>query len=181
MTLLITERLRLEPFTDDHLDGLFALNSDLAVMRYITGRPDTRDETQAGIERVKARWAEWGYSWWSFFDRATGEIIGSGCIQHLGRDKANPLEIGWRLRQTCWGQGYASEAARAMAGFAFDTVGAPLLCAVCHTENQASAKVMQRLGMRYRGVERWYEMDTAVYEMTRDEWGAGGRGHSAGA
>ena len=113
MTILTTERLRLEPFTDDHLDGLFALNTDPAVMRYITGRPDTRDETQAGIERVKAHWAEWGYSWWSFFDRATGEIIGSGCIQHLGRDKANPLEIGWRLRQTCWGQGYASEAARA--------------------------------------------------------------------
>lgn len=57
-----------------------------------------------------------------------------------------------------------------MAAFAFGTVEAPLLCAVCHTENPASAKVMQRLGLRYRGVERWYEMDTAVYEMTRADW-----------
>jgi RimJ/RimL family protein N-acetyltransferase len=170
MTTLTTPRLRLEPFQDTHFDGLFAVNSDPAVMRYITGRPDTADDTRASIERVKARWAEWGYSWWSFFERETGQIIGSGCIQHLGRDAANPLEIGWRLRQDKWHQGFASEAARAMAAFAFGTVGTPLLCAVCDTENQASAQVMKRLGMRYRGVEHWYDVDLAVYEMTRAEW-----------
>lgn len=178
-TILQTARLRLEPFDDHHLDGLNALNSDPVVMRYLSGRPETREETQAGIDRVKARWAEWGYSWWVFIEHDGGEIVGAGCIQHLGRERANPLEIGWRLRQDRWGRGLASEAARTMAGFAFDTLQAPLLLAVCHTENQASARVMRRLGMRYRGVERWYDMDTAVYEMTGDEWrqrpaGAGG-------
>ncbi len=169
-TILGTARLRLEPFDDRHLEGLNALNSDPLVMRYITGRAETREETQASITRVRARWAEWGYSWWAFIEHDSGQIVGAGCIQHLGRERANPLEIGWRLRQDRWGRGLASEAAQAMAGFAFDTVQAPLLVAVCHTENQASAKVMQRLGMHYRGVERWYDMDTAVYEMTRDEW-----------
>lgn len=170
MTVLHTERLRLEPFADAHLEGLHELNRDPAVMRYISGRAETLDETRAAIERIRARWAEWGHSWWAFIAHDTDRLVGAGCIQHLGRDAANPLEIGWRLRPDCWGRGLASEAARAMAGFAFDTLAAPLLCAVCHPENTASARVMQRLGMRYRGVERWYDADNAVYEITRDAW-----------
>ncbi len=170
MTVLMTPRLRLEPITGAHFDGLFALNSDPAVMRYITGKPDTRDDTLAMIERVKARWSEFGFSWWSFIEQHTGELIGAGCIQHLGRDPENPLEIGWRLRVDKWGQGFASEAARSMAGFAFDTLDADLLCAVCQPENRASSRVMERLGMRYKGEEVWYDMNTSVYEITRAEW-----------
>lgn len=171
MSTLTTSRLRLEPFADAHLDGLNRMNSDAAVMRYLGGRPETREDTQAAIDRVKARWAEWGYSWWSFIEHDSGEIVGAGCIQHLGRDQANPLEVGWRLRRDRWGQGLASEAAQRMAAFAFDDLQAPLLCAVCHPENAASARVMQRLGMRYRGIERWYDLD-AVYEITQAEWAA---------
>ncbi len=170
MTVLKTSRLLLEPITDAHFDGLFALNSDPAVMRYITGKPDTREDTLAMIERVKTRWREFGFSWWSLIEQRTGEIIGAGCIQHLGRDPDNPLEIGWRLRMDKWGQGFASEAARCMAGFAFETLNAELLCAVCHPENRASSRVMERLGMRYKGEEVWYDMNTTVYEITRAEW-----------
>lgn len=170
MTILLTERLRLEPFADAHLDGLHALNSDPAVMRYLTGRPETRDETLAGIERVKARWAEWGYSWWSFFEQDGGALIGAGCIQHLDKDRAQPLEIGWRLRQDRWGRGYASEAARRMATFAFDDLATPLLRAVCDPDNRASARVMERLGMHYCGIERWYDADCAAYEITAARW-----------
>lgn len=170
MTILTTPRLRLEPFTDAHFDALYAMNSDPAVMRYITGKPDTREDTLAMLERVKARWSDTGYSWWSFFERASGELIGAGCIQHLGRDRANPLEIGWRLRQDKWGQGFASEAAQAMASFAFDTLKGELLCAICWPENTDSARVMQRLGMRYKADETWHERTMAVYQITRDEW-----------
>ncbi len=172
MTILTTDRLRLEPLDDPHLDGLYELNRDPVVMRYITGQAEDRAQAQEMIDRVKARWAQYGHSWWAFIERDGGQLVGAGCIQHLGRDPANPLEIGWRLRQDRWGRGLASEAARAMAAFAFDDLAAPLLCAVCQTENVASAKVMQRLGMRWRGVERWYDMDCAVYEMTAAEWRA---------
>lgn len=172
MSLLHTQRLRLEPFNDEHLDGLFRLNSDPEVMRYITGKPETREETIAMIERIKARWIEFGFSWWSFIELKTNELIGAGCIQYLGRDPANPLEIGWRLRQDKWGQGFASEAAQRMAAFAFDQIGGDSLFAVCDQENIGSANVMKKLGMQYRGIERWYDMDTLVYTMTRADWEA---------
>ncbi|MFL6672087.1 MAG: GNAT family N-acetyltransferase [Massilia sp.] len=172
MTVLATPRLRLEPFADAHFDGLYALNSDPAVMRFITGKPDTIEDTYAMIERVKARWIEYGFSWWSFIEHGTGEIIGAGCVQYLGKDPANPLELAWRLRQDKWGQGFASEAAQCMARFAFDALNSQLVCAVCMPENRASAHVMEKLGMRYQGQQQWYERDTAVYQLTRAQWHA---------
>jgi RimJ/RimL family protein N-acetyltransferase len=69
MTILLTPRLQLIPMDDSHFDGLFAMNSDIEVMRYITGKPDTPADTQAMIDRVKARWKEYGFSWWSFLKK----------------------------------------------------------------------------------------------------------------
>src|SRR6059058_4815334 len=73
------------------------------------------------------------------------------CVQNLRQDvrtepdPACPLEIAWRLRRDRWGRGLASEAARAMAGFAFEALRANELYAVCNPANTASAQVMQRL------------------------------------
>ncbi|MFZ6691623.1 GNAT family N-acetyltransferase [Undibacterium sp. SXout20W] len=170
MTTLITKRLRLEPINESHLEGLCKLNSDPLVMRFISGKAETREETIAMISRVQERWAEFGYSWWSFIDIENNEIIGAGCIQHLGRDRANPLEIGWRLRPDKWHQGYASEAARSMARFAFEELQAETLCAVCMPENTDSSIVMIKLGMTYKGLEHWYNEETAVYSMTKSTW-----------
>jgi RimJ/RimL family protein N-acetyltransferase len=168
--VLHTPRLRLEPLNLGHLDGLLAVNGDAEVMRYISGHAETREDALAMIERVQARWAEHGFSWWAFIDNTHGEFIGTGCVQHLGRDAANPLELGWRLRRDRWGQGYASEAARRMAAFAFDDLAAPLLCAVCDPANTASSQVMQRLGMHYTGQERWYDSECSVYRISREDW-----------
>ncbi len=93
-----------------------------------------------------------------------------GCIRHLAGDTANPLEIGWRLRPDNWGQGYAGEAARRMAAFAFETTDTPILLAVAHPENIASQNVMKRLGMRYRGIEKWYGGDRVTYILGRQDW-----------
>ena len=170
MTTLLTPRLRLEPLEDGHLDALDRFNSDPVVMRYITGQPETREETFAAIQRVKARWAELGYSWWAFRRREDGDVIGMGCIQHLNRDPAEPLETGWRLRQDAWGQGYASEAARHMVGWAFATLKPERICAICQPANAASSAVMERLGMTYTGMGRWYDMDCKRYDITAAQW-----------
>lgn len=170
MTILTTERLRLEPIDDHHFDGLQAMNSLPDVMRFITGTPETLEQTRHMIDLVKGRWAQYGFSWWAFIERDTERLVGAGCIQYLGRDPANPHEIGWRLVPDKWGRGLAAEAARAMAGWAFETLDAPLLVAVCLPDNDNSAKVMQKLGMRYRGLETWYDRPHAAYEIARAQW-----------
>ena len=170
MTILDSARLRFEPMQDAHFDGLRRLNSDPLVMHFISGQPETPDDTHAVIARVKARWETLGYAWWSLIERDSGELIGAGCIQHLGHDTANPHEIGWRLRPDRWGQGYAIEAAERMARFAFDDLAVPLLCAICDPANAASRRVMEKLGMTYRGVETWHGMSVTAYCIDRATW-----------
>ena len=177
---LTTARLRLVPCSDEHLEGLNAVNSDPEVMRYLTGRTETLADTRAMIERVKARWAKWGYSWWTFIEHVSGEIVGAGAIQNLRKagdepDPACPLEIGWRVRRDWWRRGLAGEASVAMAQFAFERLAADTLYAVSHPDNSASMAVMVKLGMRYRGLEDWYAQPVATYEVTAEAWRAARR------
>ncbi len=170
--ILTTARLRLEPWVDGHLEGLQAMNGDPAVMRYITGRAYRAEETLAEIRKVQGYWRKFGYSWWSFFETGTGQIVGAGCIQHLAGDPNNPLEIGWRIRRDKWRQGLAFEAAIAMAAFAFGTLGAPVLCAICHPQNTVSESLMKKLGMHFQARRSLHDMPVLVYEISRDAWAA---------
>jgi RimJ/RimL family protein N-acetyltransferase len=180
VTILHTPRLRLEPFADHHLDGLQAMNQRPEVMRYMSGQPETREQTAAVIARVQRCWAAWGTSWWAFVEPATGRVAGAGCIQYarheatapadLAQLLGNPLEIGWRLHPDFWRQGLASEAAARMAAYAFDTLAAPELIAVRHPDNAASERIMQRLGMQHRGLETWYGLPLATHVISREDW-----------
>jgi RimJ/RimL family protein N-acetyltransferase len=176
MTILATARLNLVPFANEHVESLNAMNADAEVMRYLTGRPETLEETRAFVQRVQRHWATFGHSWWSLIDRESGHLVGAAAVQHLRRERAPepdpacPLEIGWRLRRDCWHRGFASEAARAIADFAFDTVQVDELYAVCHPDNAASAQVMKRLGMQDCGLQTWYGLNLATYCIKAQAW-----------
>jgi RimJ/RimL family protein N-acetyltransferase len=180
MTILFTRRLRLEPFAERHLDGLQAMNSRPDVMRYLGGQPEMREQTEAAIARVQRCWAAWGTSWWAFIDVPSSRVIGAGCIQYLRREAkapddleslvSNPMEIGWRLHPDYWHQGFATEAARTMAAFAFDKFQLSELLAVRDPDNIDSGRVMDRLGMRLRGLERWYGTSVATHVFSREDW-----------
>lgn len=180
LTTLYTTRLRLEPIGEQHLDGLYAMDRLPEVMRYVSGRPATLEQTHAWIGRVQACWAAWGTSWWAFIEPATNRVVGAGCIQYARREadlpadlnslRSNPLEIGWRLHPDFWRRGLASEAALRMAAFAFEDLAAAELIAVRHPDNHASARVMDRLHMHFRGLETWYGHLEATHVVSREAW-----------
>lgn len=180
MTILHTPRIRLEPFDDSHLEGLWAIDQLPEVMRYITGEPGTRAQTAAWVSRVQRCWKVLGTSWWAFIEPGSGRVMGAGCIQYARRSadlpddldtlRSNPLEIGWRLHPDFWRRGLATEAAFRMADFAFQDLAAPELIAVRDAENVASGRVMDRLGMRYRGPENWYGQSVPTYHVAREDW-----------
>jgi RimJ/RimL family protein N-acetyltransferase len=101
-------------------------------------------------------------------------------VQHLRREaeppddleplRANPLELGWRLHPDYWGRGLATEGAIHMARHAFDGLDADALYAVRHPDNATSGQVMERLGMRYVGLEAWYGRPLATHRLMRSEW-----------
>lgn len=163
---LETTRLRLEPYQHAHFDGLRAMESDPEIMRYISnGVAKSPEETQANIERVMLRWQQYGFSWWAMREKASGEIVGAACLQHLANQDGAPLEIGWRLNANHHGKGFATEAAQAIIKFAVEQVGVKYLVAVADPENAASQKVMQRLGMTYKAIEQHYDVPCVVYEL----------------
>ena len=180
MTILHTARLRLEPIGTQHLDGLHAMNQIPEVMRYTSGQPETREQTAAFIARVQRCWAAWHTSWWAFIEPSSGHVAGAGCIQYARREatlpedlntlRSNPLEIGWRLHPDFWRKGLASEGAVCMANFGFDSLAAPEIIAVRHPDNAASARVMDGLGMRYRGLETWYGEPLPTHVLSREDW-----------
>jgi RimJ/RimL family protein N-acetyltransferase len=183
LTVLHTARLRLEPITRWHLEGIYAMDSDPEVARYVDGEPATREQTADWISRVERCWAAWGFGWWAFVEPTDGRLVGAGCIQYARREaefpldpnslRCNPLELGWRLHRDFWRRGLASEAAARMASYAFEQLDAQELIAVAHPDNTASTRVMERLRMRYRGLERWYGEMEATYLLSHQVWRQG--------
>ena len=147
---LETERLVLRDWREADIDPYHAICSDPVVMATL-GPPLSRDETTALVRRCQGQQAELGYTLWAVERRADARLIGwCGVL----RGKAGPIEglaeIGWRLASDCWGQGYASEAARATAAWAFARLPDNALWAITNSDNMRSRAVMGRLGMQYR-------------------------------
>lgn len=128
-----------------------AINADPEVMRWIgDGQPRSRQSTQAAIAACEHRWDELGYGWFAVEIRNTGELAGfTGLdIPDDIPDVMPAVEIGWRLGSPYWGQGIATEAARAALRFAFLDRGMTQVVGIHQVENHASERVMQKLGMR---------------------------------
>lgn len=105
-------------------------------------------------------------------------LIGN-CGIRMEAAGAREADIGYELAPACWGQGYATEAARAMVDFGFRVLGVQRIWAWCNAENRASSRVLEKLGLRLarRIVEyqyfkdRWW--DTLEFEILRLQWEAG--------
>ena len=128
-----------------------------------------KHETRESIHRVTQRWEKYGFSWWAIREKTSGQIVGAACLQHLANIDGAPLEIGWRLIADFHGTGFATEAAKAIIEFAVEHIGATYLVAVAIPENTASQRVMQRLGMSYKGIEQHYDVPCVVYEWAIEE------------
>lgn len=148
-----TERLRLRTWDEGDEQRFYQLMNTPAVMRWLGGL-QTAEEWNAGYHRLRAYQRDFGFTFWIVERRADEEILGFCGLKRAnapGADAiAGEIEIGWRLRDNAWGQGYAKEAAIASLDLAFDRFNAPLVVAVTAAGNAASQGLMRRLGMERR-------------------------------
>jgi RimJ/RimL family protein N-acetyltransferase len=143
---LTTDRLVLRGWRDDDLDAYAAITADPEVMRFMDG---VRDRAQAWreIAMFVGHWELRGHGFWVV--ERDGELIGR---IGLWRPEGWPgLEVGWLLGRHAWGQGYATEAARASAEHAWSELGADRLISLISPDNAPSRRVAERLGMRPEG------------------------------
>ena len=110
-SILETERLRLRPFRESDWDAYAAMCADAEVMRHLgTGATLSRDETWRAIASMLGHWTLRGYGLWAAAERSSGDLVG-----HIGfwNPEGWPgFELGWTLRRSFWGRGYATEGAR---------------------------------------------------------------------
>ena len=144
-----TERLRLRQWRDEDLAPFAALNADPEVMRHFPA-PLSREESDAGALRARTAIDRRGWGFWAVERRSDGAFLGFTGITVV--PEAMPfhpaIETGWRFARDAWGQGYATEAARASLRVAFELLEFPEVVAFTAVSNERSAAVMRRLGMR---------------------------------
>lgn len=146
------------------------------VTRYICASGKfTKEEIQRRLEKEMRQQKEYGVQYWPVFDLADQELIGCcGLRPYLDEtgDDVLVYEIGFHLRKEYWGLGYASEAARAAIAYAFRRQKADQIFAGHHPENEASGRLLKRLGFSYAGMN-YYEptgLYHPSYELTFDQW-----------
>src|SRR5262245_14103170 len=173
---LVTPRLVLREFTADDFAAVHAYGSDLQVTRWTVFGPNTEADTRGFLQETEASRSERSRRAFGLAItlRGGGELIGGCGLRRT--DVADEAFIGYVLRQDGWGRGYATETARALLGFGFETLGLHRIFAECHPANQASARVLEKLGMRREGYFReaklvkgqWW--DVLHYAMLAAEW-----------
>ena len=144
---LETPRLTLRRWRPEDREPFWALNSDPEVLRYLP--PITRSQSDALIDKYEAHHAEHGFANWALEERASGALIGSCGLMHVGFDLpfVPAIEIGWRLSATRHGQGLAREAAVEVLRAAFTQLGLDRIVSFTTPANRPSWGLMERLGM----------------------------------
>lgn len=146
--IIRTDRLVLRRFRDDDRDMFAEMNDDARVMEHFVTHM-TREESDAFVDRIEQRFSERGYSLWAV------EVIGHDpFIGFVGLWDATfdapftpAVEIGYRLKPSAWGHGYATEAANAAIDDGFVRVGLDEILSFTSVGNRPSMAVMERLGM----------------------------------
>jgi RimJ/RimL family protein N-acetyltransferase len=180
MTELKTDRLLLRQWTDADREPYAALNADPVVMEHFPARM-TREMSDAMVDRLAAALEERGFGLWALEVVETGQFIGFTGLSVPGFEAhfTPAVEIGWRLSKDAWGNGYASEAARAALAHAFGPAGLDEVVSFTATTNNASQRVMQRIGMSHDEaddfdhprLEPGHRLERQVlYRITRSQW-----------
>ena len=144
--MIETERLLLRPWLPRDREPFAAMNADPAVMDF--PRPLTRAESDAEMASFEERWRRTGSASAAVERRSDGEFVGMVGLARCEMDAPiSPcVEIGWRLPQALWGQGYASEAARAWIDHGFAALGLAEIVAFTDPNHARSLAVMRRVG-----------------------------------
>jgi RimJ/RimL family protein N-acetyltransferase len=141
--ILTTDRLAFRPFTPDDFDLMAGLHRDPQVGRYFGG-VWSDDKVREALATFAEEQAELGHSKWAAFT-LDGRFVGRAGVSLW--EPTGELELGYALRPEFWGRGLATEAARAVAAYAFSVTDVDHLIGFTHLENTGSQRVLEKIGM----------------------------------
>jgi ribosomal-protein-alanine N-acetyltransferase len=175
--ILETKRLILRPVEARDWRAIHRFTSLPEVVRYLPNEPFTESDARAFAMRwsEQARQSDAWQEVMVVLLKADGQLIGYVPFEQFNHEYRT-REIGWVFAPDCQGQGYATEAARAVLGLAFEKLGLHRVVATCDPRNAASYRVMEKLGMRREGHHlkdvqiRGEWCDEYFYAILEEEW-----------
>lgn len=178
---LETPRLRLRPLASSDEADLIALDSDPEVMRYV-GSPagvkspaETRERARLRIrEEQRGDYEPLGF--WRIEGRGDQGFHGVGALIQM--PDGHDVEVAYRLARTAWGQGIATEAAGALVAHALGPLALPRVVAVTYPANQASQRVLDKLGFERHGLREYKGVQATYHVLTSAAWAARASGGS---
>jgi ribosomal-protein-alanine N-acetyltransferase len=177
--ILTTEHLVLREFVEEDWQAVLAYQQNPLYLRYYEWKERTPEGAREFVQMFLANQREIPRTKFQLATtlRTTGQLIGN-CGIRMKFAGAREADIGYELDPGYWGQGYASEAARAIVQFGFSELHLHRVWSWCVADNVGSARVLEKLGMRQEGrlreneyyKGRWW--DTLLYAILEDEWKA---------
>lgn len=173
---LETNRLIMRPFEERDAEGLFLLDSNPEVMKYVGGVVSTKiEQSQQMIEFIQKQYKENEVGRLAVIEKSTNTLIGWSGLKYLTSEingMKNVYELGYRFLPEYWGKGYATETARAALNYAFNEIKTDVVYAMAVTENTGSNRVLQKLGFEELGTFLddsdlcyWYRLKKENYKQ----------------
>ncbi len=172
---LETERLILRELLPSDIDGMFELDSDPEVHKYLGNKPVTsREQISDVINFIRQQYIDNGIGRWAIIDKKTNNFIGwTGLkfVTELTNHHKNYYDLGYRLIRKYWGKGIATETAIASLKYAFEELKTNDVYAISDCENKGSNKILRNVGLKFiercdfNGIEHnWYRITKDEYE-----------------
>ena len=164
--IITTERLRLRGWTPTDIDAFARLNANAEFMAYLgAGVPISRAESWRVMTMIIGHWVLRGYGLWVVEDKFTGEFVGR--VGLLKMEEWPALEVGWGIHPEHGGKGFATEAAKAAADWAFRNLDCESLISIIDPRNDASKAVATRIGGGFDRTEFVKDRDCDIFKVTK--------------
>lgn len=170
MTMLTTERLRLRPLVSADVPALHRFYNDPEVRRYLWDNQEiSTEQVQDIVVQSQSCFDQFGAGFFAIEMLDTPGVIAGFCGYRRFEGSDQP-ELLYGILPEFWGQGFVTEAAKAVLSYGFDRCELPSVIAATDTPNQASVRVLQRLGLFFRERREYHGLDTVFYGLNRDEF-----------
>ncbi|MCL7762101.1 GNAT family N-acetyltransferase [Polaribacter sp. Z014] len=175
---LETERLLLRELRATDLEGMFELDSNPSVHKYLGNKPiNTREEAQRRIQFVKEQYIENGIGRFAAIEKSSGNFIGwSGLKLNKGEKESlngfqDFIDIGYRFIPKYWRKGYGLESAIACLEYGFNTLNLDIIYGAAETGNIGSNKILQSIGLQFVNEFEEHNEQVNWYELKKVNYG----------
>lgn len=168
--LFETERLSVRPFTHEDVPALTEILSDPEVMKYSLRGVCDEEATRQFIDWCLQCYESFGVGPWALIEKGTGTLIGfCGVGPELVGD-VEETNLGYRLAQRYWNQGFATEAAQGVMRYAFEQKHTESVVVIIEPEHLASVRVTEKSGFRDYTTQEFHGRPVRIYRMSFDDW-----------